>query len=195
MAAVRIDPKVSALLLMDLQNDVIKGGLLPIHPDLISNCQKVLSKARQVGMPVVYVRVANRPDRKDAPPPPLGASSPGGGGPALIEGTPGAEVVEELAPRPEDFIVTKHTTSPFNSTDIEVYLRRLGVTTLLLCGYSTTGVVEGALRDAREKDYDCAVISDCRGAQTPQEQEVCLRVVFPRMGWVATTDEVIDAIK
>ncbi len=198
MADVTIDPKRSALLLQDLQNELLKGGR-PVVPlggaQIIANCQKLLARAREVGMPVIHVRVSRRPDLKDAPRPPLGAPPGAGGAPGLIEGTPGAEVVSELEPRPEDVVVTKHTTSPFNTTDIEVYLRRYGVTTLILTGYSTTGVVEGSLRDARDKDYDCVVVRDCCAAGTVQEHDTCMDIVFPRMAWVASLDEVINAIK
>jgi nicotinamidase-related amidase len=92
-------------------------------------------------------------------------------------------------------VVTKHTTSPFNTTDIEVYLSRFGVNTLLLTGYSTTGVVEGSLRDARDKDYDCVVVRDCCAAGTEQEHDTCMDIIFPRMAWVADADEVIAAIQ
>ncbi len=112
----------------------------------------------------------------------------------LVAGTRGAEIVEELAPRPEDAVVTKHTTSPFHTTDISVYLRRFGITTLILTGYSTTGVVEGSLRDARDQDYDCVVVRDCCAAGTVQEHEVCMDIIFPRMAWVANADAVIAAI-
>ena len=197
MTTVSIDGKRSALLLMDLQNELIKGAI-PVIPmggiALIASCQKVLTKARAVRMPVVHVRVGRRPDGGDTPRPLIGASS-ATGGPRLIEGTRDAEIVSELAPRPEDFVVTKHTTSPFHNTDIEVYLRRVGVKTLLLAGYSTTGVVEGCLRDAKDKDYDCVVIRDCCAAGTVQEQDVCMDILFPRMAWVATADEVVRAIR
>jgi nicotinamidase-related amidase len=113
----------------------------------------------------------------------------------LPRGLRDAQIVPELAPRPEDSVVTKHTTSPFNTTDIEVYLRRFGINTLILTGYSTTGVVEGSLRDARDKDYDCIVVRDCCAAATEQEHNTCMDIVFPRMAWVASVDEVIDAIK
>ena len=79
--------------------------------ELVANCQKLLAKARAVGMPVIYVRVSRRPDLKDAPRPPLGAPPGSGGAPSLIEGTDGAEIVAELAPRPEDVVITKHTTA------------------------------------------------------------------------------------
>ena len=198
MADVVLNPKTSALLLQDLQNELIKGSR-PVVPlsgaALIANCQKLLTKARAVGMPVIYVRVARRPDLKDAPRPPLGTPPGSGVAPSLIEGSDGAAIVAELAPRPEDVIVTKHTTSPFHTTDIGVYLRRFGISTLLLTGYSTTGVVEGSLRDARDQDYDCVVVRDCCAAATVQEHDTCMDIIFPRMAWVASVDEVINAIR
>ena len=117
------------------------------------------------------------------------------GPPSLIEGSEGAAIVAELAPRPEDVVVTKHTTSPFHTTDLSVYLRRFGISTLLLTGYSTTGVVEGSLRDARDQDYDCVVVRDCCAAGTVQEHDTCMDIVFPRMAWVASVDEVINAMR
>jgi len=198
MADVVLNPKTSAVLFQDLQNELIKGSR-PVVPlsgaALIANCQKLLTKAHAVGMPVIYVRVARRPDLKDAPRPPLGTPPGGGGAPSLIEGSDGAAIVAELASRPEDVVVTKHTTSPFHTTDLGVYLRRFGISTLLLTGYSTTGVVEGSLRDARDQDYDCVVVRDCCAAATVQEHDTCMDIIFPRMAWVASVDEVINAIR
>ena len=198
MTDVVLDPKTSALLLQDLQNELIKGSR-PVVPlsgaALIANCQKLLTKARAVGMPIIYVRVARRPDLKDAPRPPLGTPPGSSGAPGLIEGSDGAAIVAELAPRPEDVVITKHTTSPFHTTDLGVYLRRFGISTLLLTGYSTTGVVEGSLRDARDQDYNCVVVRDCCAAATVQEHDTCMDIVFPRMAWVASVDEVISAIQ
>jgi nicotinamidase-related amidase len=91
-------------------------------------------------------------------------------------------------------VITKHTTSPFHTTDLSVYLRRFGVTTLILTGYSTTGVVEGTLRDARDQDYDCVVVRDACAAATAQEHDICMDLVFPRMAWVASIDDVISAM-
>jgi nicotinamidase-related amidase len=198
MADVVLNPKTSALLLQDLQNELIKGSR-PVVPlsgaALIANCQKLLARARAVGMPIIHVRVSRRPDLKDAPRAPLGTPLGSSGAPSLIEGSEGAAIVAELAPRPEDVVVTKHTTSPFHTTDLGVYLRRFGVSTLLLTGYSTTGVVEGSLRDARDQDYDCVVVRDCCAAATVQEHDTCMDIVFPRMAWVASVDEVINAMR
>ena len=70
MADVVLNPKTSALLLQDLQNELIKGNrpVVPLSGTvLIANCQKLLTKARAVGMPIIYVRVARRPDLKTRP--------------------------------------------------------------------------------------------------------------------------------
>ena len=88
MADVTINPRSSALLIQDMQNDIVKSDR-PVVPmggaALIENCQKLLTKAHDVGMPVIYVQVNRRRDGKDAPRPALGAP-PAAGGPALIEG-------------------------------------------------------------------------------------------------------------
>jgi nicotinamidase-related amidase len=76
---VMLNPKTTALLLQDLQNEFIKASR-PVAPlsgaDLIANCQKLLAKPRAVGMPLIYVRVSRRPDLRDAPRPPLGTPHP-----------------------------------------------------------------------------------------------------------------------
>src|ERR687898_1247207 len=101
MADVMLNPQTTALLLQDLQNELIKGNR-PVAPlsgaNLIANCQKLLAKARAVGMPVIYVRVSRRPDLRDAPRPPLGTPAGGGGAPSLIEGTDGSGIVAGPAP-------------------------------------------------------------------------------------------------
>jgi nicotinamidase-related amidase len=72
MAEVVINPKTSALLLQDLQNEIIRGtrSVVPLSgAALIANCQQLLTKARAVGMPVIHVRVSRRPDLKMRPGP------------------------------------------------------------------------------------------------------------------------------
>jgi nicotinamidase-related amidase len=101
-------------------------------------------------------------------------------------------VVSELTPQLGDPVVTKHTTSPFNTTDIEVYLRRFGVNTLVPHGLlHHCGLTAGR----QGQNYDCVVVRDCCAAAIAQEQDTYMDIVFPRMAWVASVDEVISAIK
>jgi nicotinamidase-related amidase len=55
-------------------------------------------------------------------------------------------------------------------------------------------VVEGALRDARDQDYECVVVRGVYAAATAQEHDTCMDLVFPRMAWVVGVDDVIKAI-
>ena len=71
MADVTLHAKTTALLLQDLQNELIKGSrpVVPLGgPQLITNCQRLLAKARAVGMPVIYVRVSRRPESEGCAP-------------------------------------------------------------------------------------------------------------------------------
>src|SRR5215467_7830270 len=89
MADIVINPKTAALLLQDLQNELLKGtrSVVPLSgAALIANCQKLLTTARAVGMPIIYVRVARRPDLKDSPRPPLGTPPGSGGAPQSHRG-------------------------------------------------------------------------------------------------------------
>ncbi|MCH8939809.1 MAG: cysteine hydrolase [Chloroflexi bacterium] len=196
MATPNIDPKRTALILCDFQNGLVMSQR-PIEPwgakTLIANAKKVLDHARKVGMAIIYVRVGYRQDLKDLAPK---AFTPGEnwGSPSLAVGNVEQQIVEELTPEPGDFIVTKHTISPFNNTDIEVYLRRAGAENIILMGYSTTAVIMGSFRDAVDKDYNVAVVSDACAAGTKEEHEVSMNLIFPRNGWVGTSDEVIAAI-
>ena len=85
-----IDPQSTALLIQDMQNELVKGSVMPVQPlsgaDIIANSVRLLEKARSVNMPVIYVKV-NRPRRPDAmhlarpsarrhPPPMLDPDSP-----------------------------------------------------------------------------------------------------------------------
>ncbi len=65
MEIVTINPRNSALLIQDIQNDIVKSNRAHSTmggPQLIENCQKLLTRARQLRMPVIYVRVSRRPD-------------------------------------------------------------------------------------------------------------------------------------
>ena len=197
MTKVKLSTQNTGLSIQDMQNDIVKSGrpVVPLGETiLIANCKKLLAQARKLNVPVLYVQVTRRPDGRDIPRASLGSEMPLDA-PPLVAGSQGAEIVSELLPLANEPIITKHTTSPFNTTDIEVYLRRFGINTLILTGYSTTGVVEGSLRDAKDKDYDCVIARDCCSAATEQEHLTCMDIVFPRMGWVANGDEIISAFE
>ena len=98
-----------------------------------------------------------------------------------------------MAPAPDDVVVVKKRVSAFAGSDLDVVLRSLGVTSLVLTGISTSGVVLSTLRQAADLDFDLTVLSDACADTDPEVHRVLLEKVFPRQAAVVTTDRWIDA--
>src|SRR3990172_2451110 len=166
--ALKMDASKSALLLIDMQNDIVKGlAPSPRRQGVVAACVQAVALARQHQVPIFFVQVLRRPDFSDLPRVLPGATFPLRRN--LAEGTQGAEIIEELKPQPQDYVIQKRRTSAFYSTPLALYLRRLGVDTLIVCGIATNWGVEGTVRDAWDRDYYVVVLEDCCDALSPQE--------------------------
>jgi ureidoacrylate peracid hydrolase len=178
-----IEPRQTAVIVVDMQNDFgSERGMFARAGIDISRIQaavpptaRVLDAARRVGMPVVYLKMAFTSDLSNAGGPtapnriihdrlrvgdqvtaPDGRESR-----VLIENTWNTDILDELAPEPGDIIVSKHRFSGFFETELDDVLKRLGVTTLVFTGCTTSVCVESTVRDAFFRDYCCLVLADC----------------------------------
>jgi len=79
--------------------------------------------------------------------------------------------LEEIAPHENDIVLSKTSSSPFNSTHIHQLLINLGIDTILICGVVTNGCVEGSVRDASDLGYKVIMIPDACAAVTPELQQ------------------------
>ena len=113
----------------------------------------------------------------------------------MLAGTPATEVVDELRSREEDYILVKPRFSAFYGTDLDSILRTLGTETVLVGGISTQRSVEGTARDAKNRDLQCVVVSDCCTAGEQEVHEMTIKHVLPLLVRVRTTDEVIAALR
>ncbi len=129
----------------------------------INNQQLLLGAARAVGLNVIYTRIATQTnDARDV------GRQHRYVGLTVPKGAKEAEILAEIAPAVDDIVLSKTSSSPFNSTAIDPLLRNLGVDTLLVCGVVTNGCVEGAIRDASDLGYDVIMIPDACAAVTPE---------------------------
>jgi len=76
-------------------------------------------------------------------------------------GTWNADILDKLAPLPEDIVVPKHRFSGFFETDLDAILKSMGVKNLIFTGCTTSICVESTLRDAAFRDYNCVLLADC----------------------------------
>jgi nicotinamidase-related amidase len=109
-----------------------------------------------------------------------------------VKDTWGAEFVEDLTPKPGDFIVSKFRSSAFHGTDLDLQLRSNDIRTTMICGCTTEGCVESTVRDATFHDYHPVVITDCVGSDVPELHEASVRVMSAYRADMASSDQVMD---
>jgi ureidoacrylate peracid hydrolase len=159
----RLQPARCAFVLIDLQHDACSpdgarargGETLGAVGAAVKVAATLLAHARAVGMQVIHVRTEHG-DAQASPAGLLASSAPQG----WRTGTTGAEFVPETAPLAGEWIVTKHRSSGFVDTRLELLLRSNGIVSLLLCGVATHGAVESTVRDAAMRDYYVVVARD-----------------------------------
>jgi nicotinamidase-related amidase len=105
-----------------------------------------------------------------------------------------AEIVAELGPREGDIVVTKRQWGAFYGTDLDLQLRRRGITTVVLGGIATNYGVESTARDGYERGYELVLVEDAMSARSAADHAFAFERIFPRLGRVCATAEVIAAL-
>jgi nicotinamidase-related amidase len=209
----KIPADKAAIVLIEPQNDFLSpGGTMYAHikeqlakRDVIGHLQTLLEGARGK-VKIFYVPF--HPFEKGFPE--LKAGGPGCGGlrgiememeadwgtGAWLKGTPGPEIVDALRPKPGDIVVEgKKTLDAFHSTALDYLLRANEIEYVAFAGFHTNWYVESSARSAYDKGYRVIVISDCTGTDTQREQEYAEQVIFPKIGTVMTSDELLAALE
>jgi nicotinamidase-related amidase len=105
-----------------------------------------------------------------------------------------AQILDEIAPLPNELVITKGCSGVFNGTAIDQILRNMGIDTLIVCGVATNYCVETAVRDAGDRGYNVILLRDACAAVTPEDQAFAMRILDNVYCKVMTTQEVIDRI-
>jgi nicotinamidase-related amidase len=184
-----IDPRRTALLVMDYQAGILSR--LGDAEALLSCAADAIAVVRGRGGQIGYVRVAfDDADYAAAPPHSRFASV----GPEMHSDSPATAVHDAVAPEPGDIIVRKTRVGAFSTTDLDQQLRDRGVTTLILAGISTSGVVLSTVRDAADRDYQLLVLADGCADPVPGVHEFLTGTIFPRQARVITSAELKDVL-
>jgi nicotinamidase-related amidase len=181
MTDLRPDPAHTALLLMDLQTEILDG--LGGVDDLVDRCRFARDAARDAGAHVGFVRVAFTPEARAAIPD-TSAFAAVRASDRLTDGTSGAAIHPAVAPAPGDIVVTKTRVGAFSTTDLAAQLAERGVDTLVLAGVATSGVVLSTIRDGADRDLRIVVLADCCADRDPEVHRVLTEKVFPRQATV-----------
>lgn len=178
------------LLIVDMQRDFVEDGpasCSPMAKERLGDIQLLLGAARRAGIPVFFSQGLVSPDLSD-----LGLwKGAHGEGKVQIEGTPGAEIVDELAPIPGEKVIAKRRPSVFFATDFEVFLSGLRVDTLLLAGSSMSGCVRATAVDAFSRDYRTMIVRECVIDRTTSVLEASLSDMDSKYADVVSLDDAV----
>ncbi|MFL9920004.1 isochorismatase family protein [Paraburkholderia fungorum] len=183
MAVTTLDAK-TALLIIDLQRGIV--ALPTAHPtaEVVTHSASLADAFRRHGLPVVLVNVAGgAPGRAEQ-------ARHNGDFPADF-----AELVPEVNQQPSDHLVTKRTWGAFTNTDLEAYLRKQGVTQVVLVGVATSIGVESTARFAHELGFNVSFAVDAMTDLNADAHTNSIARIFPRLGETGTTQDVLDLLE
>jgi nicotinamidase-related amidase len=153
---------------------------------VIPNVQRLQAKAREKGVEVIHIHVAAcTADGRDSTLryKALGLRTP--------RDTKEAQFLEEVAPQGDELVISKVTSSAFNSTNIDRLLRNMGIRNLIITGVVTNGCVESTTRSAAELDYGTILVEDATAAMAPQLHEHAVLSMSYKDAVIKSTDEVL----
>ncbi len=143
-----------ALLIIDVQNDYFPGGANELYKarEAEDRIIELIAESRQAGRPVIYMQHFNSP-----------------GDSFFIEGTEGVEISERIKPAPGDKVIKKEYPNSFLGTELDGYLKELGVTKLIVCGMMTHMCVDTTVRAAMDHGYEVGLVA---GATATKDLEI-----------------------
>ena len=188
----------SIYLALDMENDLVHvdgpNGKAPYGEQsrarkIVENTRRALDKARAAGVHIGFVRVGFSPDYRECP-----ANSPifsGARKTGIFKlGEWGTEVHPDLGKQPGDFDIVKHRVSPFYGTDLDLILRTHGVRRIYCSGISTNAVVQAAVREGHDRDYEMVLLEDGCCALSLEEHEGAIKSL-QRYCRVTTSKDVV----
>jgi gluconolactonase len=198
----RLDANRSALIIQDLQNDVIgEGGAFadsgaPAHAkgqNVVENVKRLAEAARRAGMPVIhvlYIVDEGAPGLKQNAPLFVGVKEAN----ALVRGSWGAAPVDGLEPQPGDHVVEKMRMNGFYNTRLDILLRGLGAETIVITGAWTNMSIEHTARHGADAGYEVFVVSDGTSTTGNEWQNAALNYAMTNVATVITTGEAVQAL-
>jgi nicotinamidase-related amidase len=161
---------------------------------ILDRIARLAENFREAGLPVVHLPIAHRSDFADVQPNTLLAMMARRNR-LLVAGSPETEIVAELRPAPQDFVVGRSSgLIGFNGTALDAMLRRMGIDTVVITGVSTNVAVSGCAMTAADLGYHVIVAEDCTAAADPLTHEVIIREQLRMVARIATAQDIAAAL-
>lgn len=208
-----LEPGRTALLVIDMQRGFLEPGAALEVPEgraIVCNLVRLITACRERGVPVLFTEFVYDPSVPCLRGDPFGVEhlpacsgeATGFGRPSsncLIglgapDGPDSAEIVPELAPRPDELVVRGHTYDKFYGTHLDLALRSRDIRHLLITGVVTDVCVNCTLLSAANRDYRVTAVTDGVATLWPELQEACFAIWRRKFARLRTTEEVVAEI-
>jgi len=184
-----INAKKTALVVIDLQNGIVNRELSPhTSVEIIENASRLVNAFTEKGAFVVLVRVSTI-DGKDMLKPSVDLKA------TPMQFSEGWDSYVPEIVNSKAHTITKRQWGAFYGTDLELQLRRRGIDTIALCGVSTGIGVDTTAREAFQQGYNQIFIEDAMSAGAKEEHDYVCKYIFPRIGKIRTSEEVILSLR
>ncbi len=194
-----VNPKHTALVIVDVQNDFVYGrGRLGTPLGAVNACEEILTplnafidRCREINVPVLYTYTLHGGDL-DLPPYKARMARKEEG-PVCIKGSKGAAFPEKLnRPLPGEPVVVKHGYNAMADHNMNTILQNRGVKSLIFSGIDTAVCVDSTLRDAFHRGYYIVLARDICGSDDLERHEMAVKTIGTFYGLVATTKEIME---
>jgi ureidoacrylate peracid hydrolase len=200
---VSVDPKSTAIVLIEYQNDftsdggALHGAVAEVMEStgMLENTRRLVETARASGAMIIHAPITFAAGYGELSNHPYGILKGVVDSTAFVKGEWGAEIVDSLAPQPGDVVVEgKRGLDTFATTNLDFILRARGITTIVLGGFLTNCCVESTMRTGYEKGYKVITLSDCVAATSTAEHDNAIRFDYPMFSDVMTADTLTDEL-
>lgn len=183
----KLDPRTTALVLIDLQNAILSRETKPYTAVEVVERSRAMAEAfRARGAVVVYVHVSLNEILS------LPADEPT----VLPKDVPAAasEIADAAGMQSGDLLISKRHWGAFAKTELESELRSRGIETVVLAGIATNMGVESTLRQGTGLGFAFVTVEDACSTFSPEMQDFAFKTIFPRLSHVRTTQQVLEAL-
>jgi len=201
---VAVDPKRTAVVLIEYQNDFTsEGGALHgavqevmEKTGMLDNTRRLVEAARAAGATIVHAPITFAPGYNEISAHPYGILKGVVDSTAFVKGEWGAEIIDSLAPQQGDVVVEgKRGLDTFATTNLDFILRSREIETVMLGGFLTNCCVESTMRSAYEKGYDVITLTDCTAATSAEEQQAATSQDYPMFSQPMTSADAIGMLQ
>ncbi len=198
-----MDPKSTALVLIEFQNDFTsEGGTLHgavadvmAATNTVGNAKTALEAARDAGAAVIHSPISFAPGYYEISAHPYGILAGVVSSNSFVKGTWGCEIVGDVAPGDGEIVLEgKRGLDAFGSTNLDFILRSKGIKTVVLAGFLTNCCVESTMRSAYEKGFEVYTLTDAVGATSLEEHANAIKYDYPMFSKPITTAEFVAAL-